>query len=144
MFKSILVPIDVEAPKESLQIVKAASALSADWQATLHVAAIVPDVGMSIVGSYFEDGFEKKSLAEAKRRLETLLGNAGISATTHIQIGKVYDQVIALAQKLDTDLIVIGAHSPDVKDYLLGSNAARIVRHSKKSVLVLRIGLQEE
>ena len=43
-----------------------------------------------------------------------------------------------LLRTIGAELILIGAHSPELKDYLLGSNAARIVRHSPKSVLVLR------
>jgi hypothetical protein len=30
------------------------------------------------------------------------------------------------------------AHSPDLKDYLLGPNAARVVRHANQSVMVIR------
>ena len=37
-------------------------------------------------------------------------------------------------------LIVIGAHRPDLKDYLLGPHAARVVRHAECSVLVVRAG----
>jgi len=41
-------------------------------------------------------------------------------------------------QKIDADLIVLGANRPDLKDYLLGPNASRVVRHSARSVLVVR------
>ncbi|MEP3300223.1 MAG: universal stress protein, partial [Pseudoruegeria sp.] len=41
-------------------------------------------------------------------------------------------------QLAKADLIVIGAHRPDFKDYLLGPNAARVVRHSECSVYVVR------
>jgi nucleotide-binding universal stress UspA family protein len=33
---------------------------------------------------------------------------------------------------------VIGSHRPSMAIYLIGSNAARIVRHAKCSVLVVR------
>ena len=36
------------------------------------------------------------------------------------------------------DLIVIGCHAPGVGDFLLGSNAARVVRHAGCSVYVVR------
>jgi nucleotide-binding universal stress UspA family protein len=35
-------------------------------------------------------------------------------------------------------LIIIGSHSPSMQDYLLGPNAARVVRHANCSVLVIR------
>lgn len=42
------------------------------------------------------------------------------------------------AAKIGADLIVIGSHRPEMGDFLLGPNAARVVRHSKVSVLVVR------
>jgi universal stress protein F len=55
-----------------------------------------------------------------------------------IAFGKTYEQVLNAANKAQSDLIVVGAHKPDFADYLLGPNAARIVRHSKCSVHVVR------
>ena len=45
---------------------------------------------------------------------------------------------IISAEIESTDLIVIGAHKAQISDFLLGPNAARVVRHSKASVLVVR------
>lgn len=138
MFKSILVPVDVEASEDAAKIILAAAKLNADWGGALHVAAIAPDMGMSIVGSYFEDGFEQKSVERAGALLETLLAQTGAEAVAHVRCGKIYDEIIALAGQISADLIIVGAKNPELKDYLLGSNAARIVRHSDRSVLVLR------
>ena len=38
----------------------------------------------------------------------------------------------------DADVIVIASHDPGLADYLLGSVAARVVRHAHCSVLVVR------
>ncbi|MFY2822514.1 universal stress protein, partial [Ruegeria sp. MALMAid1280] len=46
--------------------------------------------------------------------------------------------ILHTAAEAGSDLIVIGAHKPDLKDYLLGPNAARVVRHSTVSVYVVR------
>lgn len=51
----------------------------------------------------------------------------------HILPGTIYDQVIELADKLDIELILIGAHGPAIKDYLLGSNAAHRAAFEKVS-----------
>jgi nucleotide-binding universal stress UspA family protein len=50
----------------------------------------------------------------------------------------IYDQILETAQQLDVDLIVVGSHRPAMKDYLLGTNAGRVVRHADCSVLVVR------
>lgn len=139
MFKTVLVPIDVSLPDEARKILTAAKEITAAWKSELHVVTVVPDVGMPIVGSYFEEDQEDESLADAKAELLAAVADTGIKpAKLYLQAGTVYDRVIKLAKKLDVDLILISAHSPELKDYLLGSNAARIVRHSKRSVLVLR------
>ncbi|MBC7136599.1 MAG: universal stress protein, partial [Oceanibaculum nanhaiense] len=52
--------------------------------------------------------------------------------------GTVYERILELAKKLKIDLIVLAAHRPELKDYLLGPNAARVVRHAACSVLVVR------
>ena len=42
------------------------------------------------------------------------------------------------ANKLGADCIIVGSHRPGLKDFFLGSTAARIVRYAKCSVHVLR------
>ena len=36
------------------------------------------------------------------------------------------------------ELVIIASHRPDITTYLLGSNAAAVVRHADCSVLVVR------
>ena len=52
--------------------------------------------------------------------------------------GRVYDQIIEAANRLNADAIVMGSHAPELSDYLLGPNAARVVRHARQSVFVVR------
>ncbi len=40
---------------------------------------------------------------------------------------------------MKADLIVVGSHRPNWSTYLIGSNAANIVRHAQCSVLVMRL-----
>ncbi|MFT4783624.1 MAG: nucleotide-binding universal stress UspA family protein [Paracoccaceae bacterium] len=42
------------------------------------------------------------------------------------------------AHDIGADCIIVGSHKPGLKDFLLGSTAARIVRHAPCSVVVLR------
>ncbi|WP_439138996.1 universal stress protein [Planktotalea sp.] len=55
-----------------------------------------------------------------------------------VATGRIYEEVLGLAEKTSAALIVVGAHKADLADYLLGPNAARIVRHAKCSVYVVR------
>lgn len=52
--------------------------------------------------------------------------------------GSVYESILSVAQKTKVDLIVMESQRKELKQYLLGPNAARVVRHAACSVLVVR------
>jgi nucleotide-binding universal stress UspA family protein len=107
----------------------------------LHVVTVVPEFGTAWVGSFFREGFERQALHEVGERLcqwvEAQVPQ-GIEVHPHVLHGRVYDEIIVAANRLGTDVIVIGSHRPELSDYLLGPNAARVVRHAKQSVFVVR------
>lgn len=138
MYKKALISVDVSVDEDTQNLFARAKEMVSVWDIELHAVTVVPTFGMAIVGSYFDEGFESRSRAEAAKRLDGAISQAGLSATSHVLSGTVYDEVIGLARKLKSELILIGAHRPELRDYLLGSNAARIVRHSDASVLVVR------
>lgn len=138
MFKKVLIPVDITVPQETQKLLAVAKTLTAGWDCERHVTTVIPNVGMAIVGSYFDESFEAASQNAAKSGLSAAVAEAGIDATEHVLSGRIYDCIISLADTLDADLILVGAHQPELRDYLLGANAARIVRHSKQSVLVIR------
>ena len=53
-------------------------------------------------------------------------------------MGDIYDHVLTAAADFNADLIIMGPHSPSMAKYLLGGNAAKIVRHAPISVLIAR------
>ncbi|MEP4431527.1 MAG: universal stress protein, partial [Hyphomicrobiales bacterium] len=105
------------------------------------VACVVPDYGLSVVGSFFPEGHEKEAIEKAREELHLLTKKhvpAGIPVQHIIAHGNIYEEIIEAANQVDADVIVIGSHRPKLKDYLLGPNAARVVRHAVQSVLVVR------
>ncbi len=96
---------------------------------------------MSIVGSFFAENAENQAQELARQRLHTIVKDTlgSDSNVQHvIEHGNVYEKVLATAKLLDATLIIVGAHKPNLQDYLLGPNAARVVRHSTCSVYVVR------
>jgi len=138
MFKTVLIAVDVSEEAEARRILSTAKTLTNDWECALHVISVVPSVGMAIVGSFLSDDFEARSKEAAHVQLMKALADANLDARTHVLTGKVYDMILAEAEALGADLILVGSHQPELQDFLLGANAARIVRHAKASVLVLR------
>ncbi|MEM1345373.1 MAG: universal stress protein [Pseudomonadota bacterium] len=140
MFNAILLPLDIGAD-DNQRLLEQATTLAKANAATLHLLTVVPDFGLSIVGSFFPENYERAALDEAKAKLDPLAERArteGVVVEAHVGHGSVYDQILRVAAHLRCDLIVIGAHRPELRDYLLGPNAARVVRHANQSVLVLR------
>ena len=110
---------------------------------SLDVVTVVPDFGKSVVGGFFEKDHHAKLISKSKTALSAAvtdaLGKDANDKVRHIvATGTAYEEVLKLAKTAGSSLIVIGAHKPDFKDYLLGPNAARVVRHSTCSVYVVR------
>jgi len=141
MYKSILLPIDIGHPSSWKKALPMALDLAKNHNAELHVLNVVPNFGMSIVGGFFPEGFEKTAIENAKEALAKCLAENipnGASSKGHVALGNIYEEIINAANKLGCDLIIMAAHRPELKDYLLGPNAARVVRHAAQSVMVVR------
>lgn len=141
MYKKILLPIDLAQESSWKKALPVACELARPSNAELHAIAVVPDYGMSIVGSFFPKGFEQEAMNEIKAQLKAFLEQNvpdDVSIQGHVAHGSIYEEIIRVATELDCDLIVIASHRPELRDYLLGPNAARVVRHARQSVHVVR------
>lgn len=99
----------------------------------LHVIEPLP--GMT---SYFMgEADETKIKAEALSQIETrIIGRSNVKA--QVLFGHPGRLIPEFATEINADCIVVGSHKPDMINYLLGETAARIVRHAKCPVHVLR------
>ncbi|MFN0262295.1 universal stress protein [Tepidamorphus sp. 3E244] len=141
MYQRILLPIDLAQDSSWTKAAPVAVALAESSSAELHVMTVIPDMGMSIVGSYMPKEAEAQAIEDAKVRLKAFLDeNApdNLVVKGHVAKGTVYQEIIKAAEALGCDLIVIASHRPELQDYLLGPNAARVVRHATQSVHVVR------
>lgn len=143
MSNSILCAIDINQPENDAEVLRAANKLARLDDARLDVITVVPDFGMSIVGGYFDKDFHDKAVAHARELLDNLvrdtIGEEANKGVRHVvATGKAYEEILHAAREAGSDLIVIGSHKPELRDYLLGPNAARVVRHSGCSVYVVR------
>lgn len=141
MYKRILLPIDLDQESSWLKALPVASEYCQIFGARLYLMTVVPEFGAGMIGSFFPPDFEEKAVAEARGRIEALARekvSANIKVSCHVARGTVYEEILAGARDLKADLIVMASHRPELRDYLLGPNAARVVRHSDISVLVVR------
>ena len=141
MFKDILLPVDLGNAVSQRKAVETAVHLAKTAKAQLHVMTVVPDFGLSIVGSFFPEGYEKHALDEASKKLHDFV-KAEIPKSVKVQHivghGTIYEEILRAANELGCDVIILASHRPELKDYLLGPNAARVARHAVCSVMIVR------
>ena len=142
MFKSILVPVDLAEMDVVRPALDKAIALAGMTGASLHlvyVRSILPVTFME----YVPPSFDEEQQAECEKKMAEVVAGLSVAdkskVTSAVRMGAVYNEVLAEAEKQNCDLIVVGSHHPSMSTYLLGSNAATIVRHAPCSVLVVRI-----
>jgi len=140
LFRKVLASVDLGDPVSSVRVINASMELIADDD-TLHVVCVVPDFGVGVVGSFFPAGHEEQAIKSATDALHEFTAKHvpdGVKVQHIIRHGNVYEEILEAADEASADIIVIGSDRPKLQDYLLGPNAARVVRHAPQSVLVAR------
>jgi nucleotide-binding universal stress UspA family protein len=102
---------------------------------------VVPDFGMSIVGTYFPEDFEESMLTDTTDKLSAYMAKHIPDTVKSKQIvshGTIYNEILDYANVNKINLIVMASHRPEFKDYLIGPNAARVMRHANCSTMIVR------
>lgn len=134
MYKNILVPmaLDHGIGEQTLQV--AQTLLSQGGTITaLHVYE--PPQGT--VNAYLDEAVVVAAFERAKAQIEDRVKDVP-NVKAMITKGHSGRGIIDVSTDLKADCIVIGSHKPGLIDYLLGSTAARVVRHAPCAVHVLR------
>ena len=141
MYKDILLAVDLNEESSWKKALPTAVEYCRAFDATLHIIAVAPSVGMPFVGEFFPEGYEKQvedALLKALREFASEHVPKNVRVQHIVSQGTVYREIIDAAEKIGTGLVIMASHRPELKDYLLGPNAARVVRHAGCSVLVVR------
>jgi nucleotide-binding universal stress UspA family protein len=141
MFRNIIVPIDL-SDKQSIQVVLPAALNFVNaFNAKIHLVHIMPDFGIKMVEEYLPRHWMSDQKTKYNKLFESIIAKyipENIKVEHHIGRGAIYDEIINFSDKLDADLIMLSAVRPKLKEYMLGPNASKIVRHSSVSVMVVR------
>lgn len=143
MSRPVLCAVDISNAGKDDAVLKTAKRLADLEDAQLDVVTVIPDFGKSLVAGFFDKSHHDEAVAAAKAALkqqivESLGADADAKVRHVVATGTAYEEILHTAKETGCGLIVIGAHKPDFADYLLGPNAARVVRHSTCSVHVVR------
>ncbi|MGC9062568.1 universal stress protein [Calditerrivibrio sp.] len=141
--KKILVPTDFsEASDNALKkAVDIAEAFNAEI-ILLHVKMM----DVAIIEQYLSEELIKElneaTMKDINEKLNTQISKyskPNIKITTAIKEGVSYNEILKAEIEYDIDLVVIASHSKTIfEDILFGSTTEKVVRRSKKSVLVVR------
>lgn len=142
MYKKILLPIDLNHEASWTKALPTALQLCRDYGASLHIVTVIPDFGLPLVGGFFPREYTEKAEAAVTERLkEFVLENIPeeIQVQRIVTDGKAYEAILRVAKQLKVDLIVMASHKRKrAEDYILGTNAMRVVQQSRRSVMVVR------
>ncbi len=138
---SILAAVDLQHAQSDQHVAAEAIALATSHAADLHFVFVIPDQHHSYVQNYVPREMKTRVTADAKAELEAFaasLDAPGLVSATHVRRGTVYTEIIALSDDLGANFVVVGSNKPGLSDFFIGPNAARVARHARCSVLVVR------
>ena len=141
MFNKILLTLDLNTPASWEKAIPQAIELARASGGELHIMSVVPDLGTPLVEGFFPLNFEKRAIAAAAKALDKIVTENvpdGITVRQHLAFGKIHKKVLKTIEEIGCDIVVMASPKPDrVREFLVGSNADRIVRRSPVSVLVV-------
>ena len=139
LYRHILLPVDLDEPSSWSKAAPVALALAQAFDAKLTIATVVPWATTMMEAEW--TAMQLRELIEtARARLLLLAGEIapGQPLDRNVTHGSIYRGIIDMAGEVEADLIVLASHRPAMRDYLIGANAASVVRHAPCSVLVVR------
>jgi nucleotide-binding universal stress UspA family protein len=135
MYRNLLVPLALADAHDADAPLRAVRALADEGAkiTLLHVIEEVPPQAAAFLPEHYVTDMQRDRLAELQRRAEGLPG-----VTAEIATGSAGALILDRAAALGVDCIVIASHRPGLRDWFLGSTAARVVRHAQCAVHVVR------
>jgi nucleotide-binding universal stress UspA family protein len=117
--------------------------LASDQGATATFVLVVPSVDVVPTSAFGFTGAVPHELTEHESEplddARALAEEAGVTAHVHLLRGDPVDEIVAYADTIDADLIVVGSRGHGaVASALLGSVSRGILREARRPVLVVR------
>ena len=136
MYKSILVPVEMSSAAASKATIELCKSIGGDNTkiTLLHVFEEIP----SWAATNLPKDIMNDSIKTASEELDAIAAGHGDNVNAEVRVGHAYKTILDTAEEIGADLIIVSSHQPGLQDYFLGSTAAKVVRHARCSVLVMR------
>ncbi|ETY74641.1 universal stress protein [Lactiplantibacillus fabifermentans] len=154
LYQKVLVGIDTSA--QSKLALQKAVAIASENQATLDIVTVINTekfvgitqgpMGFGAATPQILDELTTKLKANLATARQTAVAAGVPDVQVHLQTGNSKTLLATtMPQQLGTDLIVVGATGLNaVSRFLIGSNAAYVIRHAPCDVLVVRTDLHNQ
>ena len=138
MYKNILIAVDADEPASWADALPVAAGLARCFSARLTLGSVVRDVEAEMEAEWSPIGYREMLELARVRLLELAATLPDLVVDVEVGTGTICRGVLEVAERVQADLIVLASHVPELKDYLLSANAARVARRAACSVLVVR------
>lgn len=146
-YQKVLIAIDLEGGSKEV-LSRAAQIISESTDAQVTVLNVGHYPMPTYAGVYGEGLYSAQEIAvdfsairaQIIPQIETLIEEASITgADAVVEFGRPADLILELAERDDTDLIIVGSHGKHGIALLLGSTATSVLHHARCDVLAVRI-----
>lgn len=140
MYKKVLVAVDFYSGGE--KILERASTLADGWGAEVHLLHMVDEIfaPYGVMGAPMPVIDQKEIVEGAEEQLKELATAHGFPAENlHVESGQAVRGILAKAEELGADLILLGSHGRHGIRLLLGSTANGVLHEADRDVLAMRI-----
>ena len=141
MYETILMPLDLNETSSWGKSLPTDGDMCRISGGTLHVMTVLSVSGMNLVGQYFPEGAEdaaKAAALEEMRKLTSEIVPKKVALDHSVAEGSGHEYILATAERIGADPIVMAAQRAGLADFLLGDNAYRVVCRYPHSVMVVR------
>lgn len=136
MYKSILVAVDIgHGDIGNALLGKAIDFL--DDGGKIRLIYVLEDVPPYVLAELPRETIANRR-AEAADVLRKIAAGEKADVIIDVRGGHPSNSILEAAEENSCDLIMIASHRPDLRDYFIGSTAARVVRYAQCSVLISR------
>jgi len=141
MYEDILLPTDGSESMDT--VIEHAADIATRRGATVHALYVIDDRSFLTLQEEMKgdviDGLQAEGEAaidDAASRLDA----DGVDVRTVVRKGNPADEVLAYADEMGIDLVVMGTHGADYERNMLGSVSQKVVTMSDAPVLTVNIG----
>lgn len=138
----ILVPVDFS--DQSIIALKQSYNIARFTKSEILLVNVIDEDFLKTLEHLFSDqSYEDPVRDQIQLKLDQLAGEAqkesGLYVNTTIKRGKIYEEIVNLANQIDATFIVMGTHGAvGLKKKFIGSNAARVIKEAHCPVITIK------